>query len=95
MRLYYAIWYKAEAAQASSLLGELRRMQAQLAERLGVCGRVLQRSDSGDVWMEVYEDIADPEVFEQTLAELVAVHALTRFLPQGEVRHIERFRECA
>lgn len=95
MPIDYYIYYRTDPAAHDLLLLELRRLQAALADRTGVCGRILRRADGGETWMEIYAGIEQPDVFELALQSLVDEHRLERFLAPGERRHTERFVECA
>jgi hypothetical protein len=50
---------------ATDLLAEVSRLT-------GITGRLLQRRDDAGTWMEIYEGIADCDVFDQQLAAALA-----------------------
>jgi uncharacterized protein DUF4936 len=62
-----------------------------LEERLGMIGRLLQGEDEPGLWMEVYENVRDPERLEATLADLLAEHRFFECLAPGSERRMERF----
>ncbi len=57
----------------------------------GIPGRLMKKRGEPDLWMEVYENVADAEKFEWELAEAVSKLKATEFLPPGGGRHIECF----
>lgn len=88
-RSYY-IYYRT-AADASGVRAAVTAMQAALAEATGVAGRLLSRVDDRTTWMEIYEDVVDPDRFEQELAVAVERFGLRSLLAAGDARHVERF----
>ncbi len=62
-----------------------------LEERLGMVGRLLQSEREPSLWMEVYENVRDPERLEATLADLLAGHRFPEYLAPGSERRMERF----
>jgi hypothetical protein len=88
-RSYY-VYYRigADPARVRAVVGS---MQAALAETTGVAGRLLRRVDDATTWMEVYEDVADPERFERELEAAVARFGVPALLAAGASRHVERF----
>ncbi|AUL99840.1 DUF4936 domain-containing protein [Zoogloeaceae bacteirum Par-f-2] len=69
-------------------------MQAALARRTGVSGRLMRRRGDPRTWMEIYEAVTDPAGFEHALAETVAEHKLGELLEPGSARHLEQFVQC-
>ena len=86
----YYIYYRttASAAQVREAVGA---MQTALAHESGVGGRLLRRVDGSGTWMEVYEDVPDPERFELELAAAVVRFGLRSLLAPGAERHVEQF----
>ena len=71
----------------ATLLAALQAMQQEL--RLsGVRASLARRRDDAATWMEIYEDIAEPEHFSQQLAEARSRHQLARW---ALARHEEWF----
>ena len=66
-------------------------MQTALAQESGVDGRLLRRVDGSGTWMEVYDDVPDPDRFERELMAAVARFGLRSLLAPGAERHVERF----
>lgn len=98
MSCSYYIYYRV-AASAAPARETVSAMQAALAQEAGVTGRLLRRADDPDTWMEVYEDVADPDGFERALASAVDRFGVRSLLAAGAERHVERFtadwQECA
>ncbi|ENO89578.1 DUF4936 family protein [Thauera linaloolentis] len=88
--LYYRLRPDADAAAART---RVRAMQAELAQRTGIRGRLMRRADDAATWMEVYEDIADPEVFRRALEAATLAHRLADLLAADGMRHVECFTE--
>jgi hypothetical protein len=85
------VYYSLPAAQCSSLLPRVQTMQRQLAAANGVSARLERRVDDGTTptVMEVYEHVADPELFAAALR--LAVDA-AEFAPElNAARRLERF----
>ena len=90
MRRSYYIYYRT-AADPSRIRASVTAMQAALAEATGVAGRLLSRVDDRTTWMEIYEDVVDPDRFEHELAAAVERFGLRSLLATGAERHVERF----
>jgi len=89
----YYVWYTVERDDAHELEQAVRSMQARLACRTGVVGRLLKRREAPDTWMEVYEKVTDPGAFEPALASLVDQYDIEVRL--RDRRHTECFVEPA
>lgn len=90
--VYYRI---AATLDCSAAAARVRRMQASLARRTGVHGRLLRRADDAGTWMECYENVPAWPAFATALAEEVAAHRLDELLDTSAARHLERFVELA
>lgn len=64
-------------------------MQARLACRSGVSGRLLKKRDEPGLWMEVYENVADAPRFERLLNQAVDEFDIALFAESP--RHQECF----
>lgn len=89
----YYIYYRVSDNNASEAETLVRSMQARLACRSGVAGRLLKKRGEAGLWMEVYEDVADPERFEHLLEQAVDEFDLAMFL--DGTRHTECFLQDA
>ena len=71
-------------------------IQSAVKSRTGVAGRLLMKRDDPATWMEVYEDVGDAHVFEQSLSAAVQSTDFASVMQSGAVRHMECFEnECA
>lgn len=86
---HYYIYYRVGEKNADEAEVLVRSMQSRLACRSGVAGRLLKKRDEPGLWMEVYEDVSEPERFERLLDQAVDEFYLAMFL-EG-VRHTECF----
>lgn len=85
----YYIYYRVSPNNADEAETLVRSMQARLACRSGIAGRLLKKRDEPGLWMEVYEDIAEPERFERLLDQTADEFDLAMFLDGP--RHTECF----
>lgn len=86
---HYYIWYRVPgdpvAARAS-----VDALQADIARRCGVVGRLLTRTDDRTTFLEIYENIVlDTSVFDAILADAVSASGFAVHAPEG--RHVECF----
>jgi hypothetical protein len=86
---HYYIYYRVSANHAHEAETLVRSMQARLACRSGVAGRLLKKRGEPGLWMEVYEGVAEPERFERLLDQAVDEFDLGMFVDGA--RHIECF----
>lgn len=92
---YYVYFRVREDIDDAEAAASIRAMQAALARRTGVSGRLLHRRGDDRTWMEVYEAVTSPATFEHALSEAVAEHQLADMVETGSARHLELFVECA
>jgi hypothetical protein len=84
---YYRVAPERAAAAREAVSAAFRVLE----ERLGIVGRLLQGEREPALWMEVYENVRDPDRLEATLADLLAEHRFPACLAPGSERHMERF----
>lgn len=89
MSLNYYIYYRVSEKEAGEAETLVRSMQARLACRSGVAGRLLKKRDEPGLWMEVYEGVVEPARFERLLDQAVDEFDLAMFL--DGTRHSECF----
>jgi hypothetical protein len=77
---HYYVYYRVSAENAGDAEVLVRSMQARLACRSGVAGRLLTKRDEPGLWMEVYEDVSEPERFEHLLHQAVDEFDLAMFV---------------
>ncbi|WP_341645076.1 DUF4936 family protein [Thauera sp. SDU_THAU2] len=88
--LYYRLRPNADTSAA---VAQVRAMQAGLARRSGIEGRLMRRADDPLTWMEVYEGVDNRAAFMQALDAAVLEHRLAGLLADGSARHVECFTE--
>lgn len=64
---HYYIYYRINVKDAVEAETLVRSMMARLACRSGIYGRLLKKHGEPGLWMEVYEDVREPERFERLL----------------------------
>ena len=94
--VHYYIYYRIrDDIDRDDAHAGVRAMQAALAARTSVRGRLMERRGDDATWMEIYESVADAAAFEVALAAETEAHGLAGLIEPGSARHIERFVECA
>ena len=63
--LNYYIYYRVDPDSAHTLEPMVRGMQARLKCSSGVMGRLLKKRGEENLWMEIYENVTEPEKFER------------------------------
>ncbi len=89
--VHYYIYYRVAAPHAAAARGVIEAVLRALEDRAGVVGRLLQGMEDALLWMEVCENVGDPQRFEATLEDLLAARRFAAFLAPGSERRIERF----
>ena len=92
-RLAYYVYYCVARAADAKAQDAVRSAQSDIAVATGAEARLLMRHAEPDLWMEVYEDVADAAGFERALAVAVEHHQLLSLLRDGAHRKIEIFVE--
>ncbi len=95
MSVNYYIYYRIVPAEAVRVRAVVSAVQSALERATGVAGKLFRRSDDASTWMEVYESIEQPQVFECALDRLLDEHHFAACLAPGSNRHVERFTACA
>jgi len=91
MSLNFYIYYRVEPAGAAALEARIHEMQTALRNQTGIAGRLLKKRDEPLLWMEVYENVAETESFEDALTRIVEEYRIRQFLEPGSQRHTECF----
>ena len=89
MSAHYYVWYRVRDDAAAEAETAVRALQARLACRTGIAGRLLKKRDAPETWMDIYEGVAEPQGFERQMQELVERYDVEMFLEGG--RHVECF----
>jgi hypothetical protein len=87
--IYYRVAGAADRIAADAADDVIERVR----HATGVAGRRLVRRDEPDLWMEIYEGIADAGAFTTALDAAVVASGLPTRLAPGERRHVEWFRD--
>lgn len=90
MSFAYYVWYRVRADERETET-IIRHMMARLACRAGIAGRLLKKHGEPRLWMEVYEGIADPDVFVLQLTRAVDEFDVEMFCEDN--RHTECFEQ--
>ena len=93
MACAYYIYYRIQPAQASACESRIREMLVSLRKTTGIQGRLMKKRGEPDLWMEVYEGIADAAKFEWELADAAGRLEVQEFLLPGSPRHMECFED--
>lgn len=92
MRHYY-IYYRIQPKFTAAIETAIQRMQLEIKAQLGITGRLLKKRDDPELWMEVYENVAENAAFEEVLHLLETETAIADLLDPGSKRHIECFQD--
>ncbi len=87
----YYIYYRVDPARAEAAGPRIKQLLAAVEKATGTAGRRMTKRGEPDLWMEVYENVADEAIFEWELAAAVDQFNATGFLQAGTGRHIECF----
>lgn len=93
MALSYYIYYRIDPARTGPAEARIRELLAAVRKSTGIQGRLLTKRGEPNLWMEVYENVADESKFEWELADAAGRLEVEEFLLPGG-RHIECFREA-
>ena len=93
MRCSYYIYYRIDPARVAAGEAGIRELLDAMREATGIRGRLLKKRGEPNLWMEIYENVADEAKFEWELAEAVEHLKIQQFLLPGTPRHIECFQE--
>jgi hypothetical protein len=66
--LNYYVYYKVDVARLDEVRATVERLFATVERDSGVRGRWLRRRDDAATYMEVYEEVRDPALFEKVLS---------------------------
>ncbi|MDO8595145.1 MAG: DUF4936 family protein [Sulfuricaulis sp.] len=91
MSYSYYIYYRVDPARAEAAGPRIKQLLAAVQKATGTAGRRMTKRGEPDLWMEVYENVADEAKFEWELAAAVDQCQATGFLLPGTGRHIECF----
>lgn len=84
------VYYRVLPTQASQVLAAVTAVMDELRDRTGIAGRLTRRRDDADMWMEIYDGIADSVAFERELSAALSRHGMAHWLA-GDARKTEVF----
>jgi hypothetical protein len=84
-------YYRIAPTHADGAREAIRLAFRVLEERFGIVARLLHGEREPSLWMEVYENVRDPDRLEATLADLLAERRFSACLAPGSERRMERF----
>jgi len=88
---YLYCYYRVQPAQAAATRHAVATLFRAAEERFGARTRLFQGAREPWLWMEVYENVRDPDRLEAMLAELCEAQRFAAFLAPGAERRVERF----
>ena len=91
MSYSYYIYYRVDPAQMEAAESRIKHLLVAVEKATGSAGRRVTKRGEPNLWMEVYEGVADEAEFERELAAAVNRLKATEFLVSGSGRHIECF----
>ena len=91
MALSYYIYYRVQPEKAKSAAPVIRELISAVRKATGVTGRLLSKRGEANLWMEVYEDVADDAKFEWEIADAAGRLKVQDFLLPGSSRYVECF----
>ncbi len=89
----YYIYYRVDPPQAAAAKLRIGQLLDSIKTNTGVAGRLLKKRGEPNLWMEVYENVAETAKFERELADAVSKLKPLEFLPSGTGRHMECFED--
>lgn len=87
------VYYRVDLSQADRAATQIDQLLLAMAPHCGQAPRRLTRCDDPSTWMEVYEKIAQPELFLAALQTAVDALGCTAFIRDG--RHLECFDDTS
>ena len=87
----YYIYYRVDPAQAEAAELRIKQLLAAVEKATGTAGRRMTKRGEPNLWMEVYEGVADEAQLELELAAAANQCQVAAFLQPGTGRHIECF----
>jgi hypothetical protein len=90
----FYVYYRVHPDKAVACRARIEELLAAVQEATGIQGKLMTKRGEPNLWMEVYENVADEAKFEWELAEAAGRLNVQEFLLTGTPRHMECF-ECA
>lgn len=93
MATNFYIYYRVAAGTQARAREQIGVLLERVRQESGVRGRLLRKRGEDDLWMEVYEGVADEAAFAASLNAGVHALALNEMLMQGWSRRLECFED--
>ena len=94
MAFNFYIYYRVDPQKAGACEPLIQQLFAAVRQATGIQGRLLRKHGEPNLWMEVYEGIADEAKFEWELAEIAGRLKVQDHLQSGTTRHHECFQDA-
>lgn len=91
----YYIYYRVAPGREEVARHRVDALLREVLTRCGIQGRWLRRHGEPLLWMEIYEPVTHPDLFETALREAVTSIGFGDVLQAGAARKLERFGPCA
>ena len=91
MAFNFYIYYRVDPEKARTCEPLIGQLLAAVRDATGIQGRLLRKHGEPNLWMEVYEGVADEAKFEWELAEIAGRIKVQDCLQPGTTRHHECF----
>ncbi len=91
MACSFYIYYRIDPATSAQCERRIRELFAEVRKATGVSGELMKKRGESNLWMEVYNNVADDAKFEWELAEAAGRLHISEFLMPGTPRHVECF----
>ena len=92
MAFNFYIYYRVDPKKAGACEPLIGQLLAAVRAATGIQGRLLRKHGEPNLWMEVYEGVADEAKFEWELAEIAGRLKVQDYLQPGTTRHLECFQ---
>jgi len=92
MAFSFYIYYRVDPEKAGACEPVIRQLFDAVRDATGIQGRLLRKHGEPNLWMEVYEGVADEAKFEWELAEIAGRLKIKDYLQEGTTRHHECFQ---
>ena len=93
MAFSYYIYYRVQPEKAGGCELVIHQVMAAVHKATGISGRLLAKRGEANLWMEIYENVADDAKFEWELADAAGRLKVQEFLLPDSGRHLECFEE--
>lgn len=89
----FYVYYRVNPDKAGACEPRVRELLTLVRKVTGVDGHLMVKRGEANLWMEVYDNVADDSRFEWELAEAAGKLRIQDYLQPGSGRHVECFRD--